>query len=362
MDKKIPKTINSKTIKTENKGKIGSFLLLLGSLVFVFGAGEIVFGNIGIAVTEIESISGTNQFNIHWGIEPKPNIKYEEYGFLVSTNKDAMYGPEIPKVKKGMRVAYLGDSYTVGPGISFEKNYPTLVTQTLKNHFGNETDMVIGGIAGSSPSQQKIIFERKILPYDPDLVVYETYSNDILDDFNFRYSSYIARINTYSNIPKFLLKSRFAQHATIFFAEQVTKFNNYLHDKLSNSFSQKPQEKWWKKLTKPAFDDILRLARNHDAKFFLVHIPDGIVFKDEYGFSDPVRGEWTTFLQQATNQWAKENGIPYIDMYETFLEHNTAKLNELYLPSERGYHLTELGASLTAQKIIQLILNTSQKN
>ncbi len=337
-----------------------NFLILIGTLVFMFGAGEMVFHYIGIPLKEIESISGSNRFNIHWGIEPNPSITYEEYGFLVSTNKGAMFGPEVQKLKKGMRVAFLGDSYTVGPGISFKKNYPTLVTQVLKKHFGNETDMVIGGIAGSSPSQQKFIFERKILQYAPDLIVYETYPNDLMDDFNFHYSSYRARINTYSNIPKILLKSRIFQNIAVFLAEQFTKINKNQNDKLKKGFSRKSEE-IWEKFTKPAFDDMLQLARSHYVKFFLVQIPDGIVLKNEYGLHYPARYERSTFLQQATYQWAKENDIPYVDMYETFLEHNTPKLNELYLPEEKGYHLTEFGASLTAQKISQLILNSFQK-
>lgn len=165
-------------------------------------------------------------------------------------------------------------------------------------------------------------------------------------------------MNVWANTPGILLKSRFVQHAAVFFSEQLTKYYNYQHDKLRDNFSQSPppQEVWWKKLTKPAFDDMLRLAQSHGAQFFLVHIPDGILFKDEYGFQDPARGEWSTFLQQATHQWAKENDVPYVDMYETLLKHNTPELNELYLPGERGYHLTELGAALTAQKISQLIL------
>jgi len=145
----------------EKDRKLWPFILLIGSLVFMFGVGEIVFQTIGIPMTAIEPVSSANQLNVHWGIEPKPDIKYEEYGFWVSTNKNAMYGPEVPKSKKGMRVAYLGDSYTVGPGISFEKNYPTLVTQALKTSSGSEADMVIGGIAGSSPLSRKLFLRKR---------------------------------------------------------------------------------------------------------------------------------------------------------------------------------------------------------
>ena len=302
MNKEIPKIIN-----TENKSKIGSYLLLLGTLTVMFGVAEILFRYVGSPIREIESIYVSYQFNINYGIEPKPNLKYMEYGEQVSTNKNAMFGPETPIHKNGVRVAYLGDSYTVGPGIAFEKNYPFLVTQALKTHFHEDVDMVIGGIAGSSPFQQKFIFEKKILPYSPDIIICEMYFNDISDDFIFRYSSYFARMNIYANTPKFLLKSKFIQQFVVVLMEQLTRFYKYKYDHAKNILNEKPEEVW-EKLTKPALDRMLQLANDHEAKFFLVLIPYQDDFANERKSNAPAQKR--TFLSNVTFQWAKENQVP----------------------------------------------------
>jgi len=345
----------------QNKCLLSSILLIV-SIAFTLILGEFVLRDSWILVKEAEPISDRVQFNIHWGLEPLPGLKYKEYGFTVRTNKHSMYGPEIPKLKKGMRVAYLGDSYTVGPGIPFKKNYPTLATQALKKDFGDELDMVIGAIAGSSPSQQKIILEKKILNFEPNLIIYEAFANDVKDDVAFNHSSYLARIHAYKYMPKVLLNLRSVQHATVFFSEQLSRYWRW---QLTKSSQLTLKEKW-ENYSKPALDKILNIAESNNIKFILIWIPDGTVFTHEYGpqvlEQAPLQAKHALLVQGLISQWAEENNVSYVNMYETLLQHNTLEPNELYLPQELGYHLTEFAASLVAKKIINLVREGSHNN
>ena len=144
----------------------------------------------------IENLHNYFRFNSKFGIEPIPNLDYQEYGKHVITNSQAFFGPEIDKPKQKKRLVFLGDSYTIGPGIERDQNYPSLITEALKTN-GLDMEMITAGMGGSSPLAEYFWLKHKVLPLHPDAVVLQLYSNDARDDYYFRHSRYYARIKIY---------------------------------------------------------------------------------------------------------------------------------------------------------------------
>lgn len=330
-----------------------SIILFLFSFLVMFVLAEIIISTIKPPLKKIESVSDFVQFNIHYGLEPKPNIEYKEYGYKVKVNSKAVYGDEISKEKNGLRIAYLGDSYSVGPGIDFKKNYPYLINKKIQSRHP-KADFLIGGIGGSSPFQQKFIYQTKIASYKPDIVVYELFDNDIGDDYIFRYSQYFARIQVYNAVPNFLRNSKLVQQLMILAMNQLESYYKYKYETTKHIMAKNPDE-IWKKYTEPAMNQMLQLSREQKSKFIVIYIPSGWTFNDEYT-AGPTHDK-KYILEKASADWARRHGIPYTNMRSILSKYNTTGLNELYLPGDKGYHLTTLGASLVADKTYDLIVD-----
>lgn len=318
---------------------------------------EIIFRFVGSPLKVINKTSDI-QFNLNYGWEFIPNSQYESYGFKYKINSLGLYSPEINKEKKGLRIAYLGDSYTIGPGIGFYDNYPFLVTENLEKKLNKNIDFLIGGIQGSSPTQQEEIYKKKIQQYNPDVVVYELFYNDIDDDYIFNFSDYHARMQVYSFVPEILRRSRFVQRLIVLSSSILSKYYSsvYQEDDASNPITKKLK---WDKYTIPALDKMLNQARQHKTKFVLFYIPVGWEFNNEYEANRKAQKRF--FIYKVAGEWAKKNNVPYIDMYDTFLKNNTEKTNELYLPADKGSHLTTLGTSLITEELTSMLLKLNLK-
>src|SRR5258706_7179037 len=159
-----------------SKQKAYSFLLFIATLCISLILAEIIVEHIKKPILTVEDISQYGQFNLNYGMEFKPNFLYSEYGVKYRTDSHGFYSPEISKSKKGPRIAYLGDSYSVGPGVQTEKYYPYVVSNQLKKKYKN-LDYLVAAIGGQSPFPESIIFKKKVLPFNPDLVVYEEFDD-----------------------------------------------------------------------------------------------------------------------------------------------------------------------------------------
>lgn len=298
----------------------------------------------------IESTSSYAQFNLETGMEFKPNYLYKEYGVTYRVDSRGFYSPELAKEKKGVRIAYLGDSYSIGPGIPAKKNFPFVVSNELKKKYKN-LDYFVAAIGGQSPLQELNIFKQKALPLKPDLVVYEEFDEDIRRDYIYNYSLRFTRLKVWNNVPNWLKQSALVQQAMILAMNFLGERNLAYYEK-TQQFPVKNPEEAWKKYTKPSLDEMLRLTREHRAQFVLLYIPKGSSFKNEYIDFKP---EGRYILSELSRKWAKKNNVPYVNMYDEFVKHNTEKYNELYLPSEKGFHLTEFAASLTSKKLFEVV-------
>lgn len=303
-------------------------------------------------INEIESVYHYSQFNINYELELKPNYNYEESGYGGKVNSYGFYSPSILVDKQGKRVAYMGDSYTFGLGLSLEDNFTYKVSKKLKDE-NRISDYLVAATAGMSPFQNQFIYKNKVSRFKPDIVVYQAFDNDISDDYMFAYSQYHAKIKVWNSVPAFLRGSMIVQQIMIIATEHLTKAYDSFYKETKEVINDNP-EKVWEEYTKPSLDEILSLARENEAKLVLLYIPAGKVFANEY-IGIPLEERY--ILNTLLKQWTKENKVSFVDMYDDFLKRNTEKFNEIYLPEERGFHLTSEGADMVSERLYSLLKN-----
>ena len=116
--------------------------------------------------------------NARWSI-PKTEFTIE-----VSTNSDGLVGADTPvaKTPHEFRVVAIGDSFTEGVGAEASASYPAVLRRLLSAAPGPTTYTVMNaGISGSDPVYEIELLRRKLLPYDPDLVLLVMNNSDVDD-------------------------------------------------------------------------------------------------------------------------------------------------------------------------------------
>lgn len=139
-----------------------------------------VFGWKGLNPSEMKSYVGLKDSGI---IQPSSNSKlsYELKPSLntifrfnsLKTNdqgfRDDKYS--LPKSKNLLRIAVIGDSYTMGWGVESDKNYTELLEQNLNTIDSTHFEILNFGTPGYGLSDYIEILKTKVLDHKPDLVL-----------------------------------------------------------------------------------------------------------------------------------------------------------------------------------------------
>jgi HEAT repeat protein/lysophospholipase L1-like esterase len=97
-------------------------------------------------------------------------------------NADGLRDRAHPKQKlpADWRVAFLGDSVTLGAGIEAHEAYPQVLEADLAAA-GQDVEVMNVGLWGWSTRQERLAFERLVKPYRPDQVVLAVCLNDLAE-------------------------------------------------------------------------------------------------------------------------------------------------------------------------------------
>ncbi len=107
---------------------------------------------------------------------------------LTTINSLGFRGPEVaaPKPPGRFRVAFIGDSLTLGWGVGDQEAFPARLEVLLRERFPNrDLDVVNLGVGGYDTRQEVTLLARNASRLEPDLVLVGFYSNDVpeaLDD------------------------------------------------------------------------------------------------------------------------------------------------------------------------------------
>lgn len=117
-------------------------------------------------------------------------------------NSKGFRGQDTDFVKENgkVRVAFLGDSFTLGIGVKDEDTLPYRVEMELKKHDRN-IEVLNFGVSGHDPAAEVRLLEQYVLKFDPDIVVIVLFLNDADRTATIRFLSrpvILARVRQYS--------------------------------------------------------------------------------------------------------------------------------------------------------------------
>ncbi|MCC7013670.1 MAG: hypothetical protein IT454_14005 [Planctomycetes bacterium] len=125
------------------------------------------------------------EFDNHLGWRKRPNASVHrsgpEYSVTITTNEWSLADDPLQSAAKPAgvyRVVVLGDSFTQGFTVSREHLYVDLLERRWKAE-GRNVDVINAGTEGWSTDQEVVWFLRNGAQFQPDLVVLQTYDNDL---------------------------------------------------------------------------------------------------------------------------------------------------------------------------------------
>ena len=130
----------------------------------------------------IEHQVGDKQSKGLW-VHPKYSIstdKKNEFSDVIKCNADGLRDNDHPFIKDSgeYRIICLGNSFTEGIGTPQDSTWPKLLENRLKEQTKRKITVFNAGMSGSDPFFEYMLLEKKMLSYNPDLVLLALGSSD----------------------------------------------------------------------------------------------------------------------------------------------------------------------------------------
>ncbi len=141
--------------------------------------------------------------NLLYHYPDNPRGYFNQENEVVGTiNAKGFRGPDKAFVKTTgiTRIAFLGDSFTLGIGVKDSDTLPANFEHAIQSKYPN-TEVLNFGISGTSTSQQIKLLEEYVLTFDPDIVVIVLFLNDAKRVGTIRFLSrpmVLAKVRKYS--------------------------------------------------------------------------------------------------------------------------------------------------------------------
>lgn len=155
--------------------------LLFSLLMLEIGMRYYIFGMRAFSYNQIKSVrdfgvSGLVLASKHKEIlwELRPHLDTTNKFVAFRTNKNGLRDEEYPLQKKkgSLRIAVLGDSFTMPEGVAIEDAWHSVLERRLKEEYPEfDTELINFGVAGYGLSQYRATIEKKALKYHPDVIL-----------------------------------------------------------------------------------------------------------------------------------------------------------------------------------------------
>ncbi len=113
----------------------------------------------------------------------RPNARTEGRRASIRSNRYGLRGEDFPPVKEAgeIRIVLLGASTIMGVNARDESGTSSVILQQLLNSRipSSQVRVINGGLSGLTVEQQEILLARRLLPLQPDVVVWYPGSNDV---------------------------------------------------------------------------------------------------------------------------------------------------------------------------------------
>ena len=250
---------------------------------------------------------------------------FDERGCVVmEVNSDNLRGPDrtIRKPPGTWRVAAVGDSFTFGEGVPWRHIWPTRLAENLSSRpdrppFGDgveRIEVVNLGVSGFNAKEVLVYLRHKALRYDPDVVVYGFFLNDVFEGGQMDADTLAAYRTVYSPPTGLAAASRLVDWVT--FARARRRMDRLTEEMYLDSFAGGARSQEWLD-TQDNLTAMRDVCAERGLPFVVLIFPVLSSLDDGYPFGD-VHAELHAFLDGA--------GIAWVDMLEPFRERGAEAL------------------------------------
>jgi hypothetical protein len=132
--------------------------------------------NVGPSFTEYDAIYGKRLKNNFSGVRITP-----EFTMRLTTNSEGFRGPE-QKALSRRPILFLGDSFTMGYGVTDGQEFPALVRESLAANTRDPLPVINAGMGDNGNGRWLIFLRREGKRLNPRLVVLQVCENDLEDN------------------------------------------------------------------------------------------------------------------------------------------------------------------------------------
>ncbi len=335
------------------KNKSKNILLLLSTILVIILIDRLLLLYFGLPLWEWdEKLHYKHRPNVtkYWRGKNNKPIIINEYGF-----HDHSFPKK--KKKKELRILNLGDSITMGHGVTSDETYSTFMEAILKDTLKNysEVEAINAGVQGYSPFQELELLKRSLV-FEPDVVTIGFCLNDVTEPFvvnsdlggiGLDYHKVTQAPNKYLS---FLLNEtgfgRLIQEIRTKTLDAKQEKINEIFDvrkMLLNRDDEKYQKQW--QFTLNELSKIFSLCNRDNIKVVLLIFP----------FTFQINDTQLSWTQDLLKKNAEQNNVPCVDFLSIFNEvfsHDPSVLNRYFLDED---HFTPEGHQFVAKEISKVI-------
>lgn len=302
-----------------------------------------------------------------------------EYDVSLKTNNHGFISDKDTKLEKPSgvrRIAFIGDSYTLGQGVEQNQSYPSIVGNML-NQRGFNTEVVNASTTGLGIDWYYLRLKEKIIDFKPDIVVVGVYlGNDLadLDHTTWDHVDNLGLPTKLSNANEYIDRDGTKRSKTIPVRYKLPILRNlhtfiFLAERFGGPFYPtvllnghpcmlKPDCKELdQNINKTVFllEGMNKLALDHNFTLLVVlipwenQLPRHILEKSLVNFF--AKSENRHNLSDKIALQLKEKSIPYLDLLDAFEAYKGDE--PIFYPQDR--HWTKVGHEIAAEAIIPVL-------
>ena len=324
----------------------------------------------------------------HHKLLANTNSKFEqkEFSYIQRVNNLGIRGKDrlLEKPSNHHRILMLGDSFTMGKGVEDNQTFSNLLEQSLNEQKACKSktiEVLNGGIDSYAPILSNIQLKRDLAPTNPDAIVLNLDTNDLLQEQAYRKIATRDASGRIIGVPGYTKDLLLSQRIRIWIDQNlyITRLalfytNKFLGHKdltvegvvTKASYDVVPytiegdtvdREQQWKDI----FESILEIKKFADERsisFTLVHYPWGHLVSDK----EYIPGRYQYMPEDAvpTDKYlkilyrlSKKNGIEFINVFPSFRAYKGDK--PLYYKYDG--HFTAEGHKVMAGRLEQYLVN-----
>jgi len=275
----------------------------------------------------------------YWAHTPNTVISNQKKEFLFQRNVNSLGISEMElSQEKGskLRILALGDSFTEGVGTSYENSW---VKQMETRWKSNNIETINGGIGGSDPIYEFVLYRDKLINYHPDILIITINSTDITDVAG---RGGFERFHNDGTAGKDAPSWEWL-YATNHIIRLIINANDYSSSLLKNVHSKEAELKAILHI-KEALSKLKTLTSEQKTKLLVVLQPS--IQEFEGGIHTPFFG------QTELAKFLKEKQFHFLDSSIDFKK-NVSTISHYYYPLDS--HFNEKGYSLFGKTIYEKI-------